>query len=343
MRRRTFIASAGALALACARRGRLAPAPGPQRGIGFDAYRTRPSGDDFAALADLGATHLALFSFGYMRRHTDPVVLRYAGEDTDWSLTDEGLLATGRMARDAGLRVLLLPTLSDFVDGHWRGEVRMDDEDAWQAWFASYGDFLLHYAELADEMRAVGLSVGTELRGTVHRQSEWRSTIASARESFRGWLTYAANWDDYDRVPWWDALDLIGVQAYFELADPGGADDPAGRSDRLREAWVPIRHRLAQVSAAAGKRVLFTEIGYKSHGGATVHPWNWEISGARDWELQASAYEAAFDALWRERWFAGFYWWKWRPDARSDTDYERDFTPQGKPAEAVVRRYYSGT
>jgi hypothetical protein len=97
------------------------------------------------------------------------------------------------------------------------------------------------------------------------------------------------------------------------------------------------------VSAAAGKRVLFTEIGYKSHGGATVHPWDWEISGARDWGLQASAYEAAFDALWREPWFAGFYWWKWRPDARSDTDYERDFTPQGKPAEAVVRRYYSGT
>lgn len=316
--------------------------PGPQRGIALDPYRARPTLDDFTAVRALGATHLALFPFGYMRAHTEPRVLRYEGERTDWSLTDDGLLTMGRMARRANLRVILIPTLADFVDGHWRGEARMTSEEEWREWFASYREFVLHYARLAEQMRATGLSVGTELRETVSREREWRQLIADTRETFRGWLTYAGNWDDYERVPWWDALDLIGVQAYFELGDPGNSTPLAERRRRLIEAWAPIKAGLADVSRATAKRVLFTEIGYKSHTGATARPWEWQIEGERDPEIQQAAYEAAFAVFWAEPWFAGFYWWKWRPASGREADRERDFTPQGKPAEAVLRKYYTG-
>ncbi len=346
MRRRDFLLTAAALAAlaaACARRGRIVPIPGPQRGIGFDPFRApTPTPADFAAIRSLGATHLALFSFAYMPSHMEPQVLRYVGDGIDWSLTDEGLLSMGRMARGAGLRVILIPTLADFVDGHWRGEVRMTDEASWAAWFSSYRLFIYHYARLADAMGAVGLSVGTELRETVGHEDEWRETIAMVREGFRGWLTYAANWDDYDRVPWWDAVDLIGVQAYFELGDPASTTPYAARRQQLIDAWEPIKQQLARVSASTGKRVLFTEIGYKSHVGATAYPWKWEIEGTTDLEIQQAAYEAAFEIFWREAWFAGFYWWKWRPAGVLRGDDVRDFTPQGKPAESVIRKYYSG-
>ncbi len=334
-----MLIASSALGFSCVARRKLSPVPGPQRGIAFDAYQTTPSPDDFTVLLEVGATHVALFPFGYMRSHREPRVSRYEGPDIDWSLTDEGLLTLGSWARAAGLGVILIPTLADFTDGHWRGEVQMDDEESWSVFFESYGSFVLHYADLAARMQANGLSVGTELRETVGRSSEWTALIGRVRERFRGWLTYAANWDDYESVPWWSALDLVGVQAYFELGDPGpGAR--ATRSENIAAAWAPIRDRLSALNQATGKRILFTEIGYKSHTRSTVHPWDWEISGTPDPELQAAAYEAAFDVFWSEPWFAGFYWWKWRPQAVRDRQYELDFTPQGKPAEQVLRGRY---
>ncbi len=342
MDRRRFVLAAAALA-ACrpgARAGRPHPPVQRQRGIAWDGYRGSPRAADFVELRDLGATHVGLFPFGYMVSHRAPTVSRFA-DDVDPSLTDAGLLEAARLARQAGLAVLFVPTLEDFRDGHWRGEVRMDSEADWDAWFASYGTFVLHYARLAARAGAVGFSVGTELRETVHRTGPWRRLIARVRETFPGWLTYAANWDDYARVPWWDAVDLIGVQAYFELGDPGPGT-VTRRADHLTAAWRPVADRLQALSARTGRQVLFTEIGYKSHTASTARPWRWEIDGEPDPALQAAAYEAAFRTFWREPWFAGFYWWKWHATDAPIPDPARNFTPQGKEAAGVLRRYYGG-
>ena len=217
----------------------------------------------------------------------------------------------------------------------------MNDEGHWAEWFASYREFVLHYAEIAEQAGAVGLSVGTELRQTVHREAQWRETISLTRARFGGWLTYAANWDDFDQVPWWDAVDYIGVQAYFELGD--APTDLSTQRQQLTDAWIPIRDRLHAVSGRFDRKIFFTEVGYKSHEGATVKPWRWELEGESDPVLQAHAYEAAFRSFWHQPWFAGFYWWKWHPAAGLRSDRSRDFTPQGKPAESVLRHWYHRT
>ena len=340
MQRRSFLRASGAAALSAGCLRRTAPLAAPHKGIALDPWRARPTMDDFRTLRDLGATHLALFPFAYMRGYTETTVIRYDASHPrmDWSLTDEGYLEIGRMARAVGLRVVLIPTLADFVDGHWRGEVQMADEARWQAWFGSYRLFLLHYAGLARRLGAVGFSVGTELRGTVHREEDWSHTIALVRQTFGGWLTYAANWDDYAAVPWWDAMDTIGVQAYFELGDP--SSDPVQARDQLVESWQPIVRDLKATSERWDRKIVFTEVGYKSHAGATIHPWDWEIVGDADEALQAHAYEAAFRACWGQPWFDGFYWWKWHPASGLTEPRPRDFTPQGKPAEEVLRRWY---
>ena len=43
--------------------------------------------------------------------------------------------------------------------------------------------------------------------------------ILKIKEVYKGKLTYAANWDEFKRVPFWKALDYIGVDAYFPLSD----------------------------------------------------------------------------------------------------------------------------
>lgn len=342
MRRRDFLLAAGAVTLGwgAAARPRHPAGARRQRGVSFDAFRASPTHDDFRAIRSVGATHVSFAPFGWMASPGDPRVRRVRRSNPGRSRSDDRLSAMARMARDAGLQVFIIPTIGNFRNGQWRGDIRMSDEESWAAWFDSYRAFLLHYAALAADVDAAGLSVGTELADTTHRETQWRTLIDAIRPHFGGWLTYAANWDDYGEVAWWDAVDFLGVQAYFELGTPPSELDMSDRLAFLLRKWEPITRDLGTVSARFGRSVLFTEIGYKSHVGSTARPWQWRVDGERDVGIQAAAYEAALRALWREPWFEGLYWWKWHPASGPARDRSRDFTPQGKPAEEVLRRWW---
>ena len=137
-------------------------------------------------------------------------------------------------------------------------------------------------------------------------------------------------------MPFWDALDFIGVSAYFELA---------GRSSPTREelvaAWQPVKSRLARLAERWERPVVFTELGYRSVDFAGQYPWKADDTTPVNLELQADAYAAFFETVWREPWMGGVYWWNWfsfPDDGGYDDD---DYTPRNKPAEAVLRQYYS--
>jgi hypothetical protein len=59
-----------------------------------------------------------------------------------------------------------------------------------------------------------------------------------------------------------------------------------------------------------------------------------------DMACQANAYEALFRVFAHEPWWDGVFWWLWRADATAGGTGDSDFTPHGKPAEAVLRRWY---
>lgn len=45
-----------------------------------------------------------------------------------------------------------------------------------------------------------------------------RRLIRQIRRVYHGPLTYAANWSgEYKQIRFWDALDYVGIQAYFPL------------------------------------------------------------------------------------------------------------------------------
>src|SRR6185437_11678770 len=193
--------------------------------------------------------------------------------------------------------------------GTWVGTLEPTDVDAW---FASYRNFIYHYADLAQRGGAAALVVGTELRslsGSAYTD-RWRAIIAGVRHRFSGTLTYAAtsNGNEYQQVHFWDSLDYIGVDAYFSLT---GLNDPTVPD--LVSAWSSRGYlaSLRALSAACGKPVVFTEIGYRSIAGAAITPNVWWTSAPYDMDAQASAYEAAFEALAGETWFGGMYWWDW--------------------------------
>ena len=308
------------------------------RAVTLDAHRA-PEPDALQRLRELGATHITLVSFGFQRRMNVPRIRMH--DDGDWySESDTGIHALARQARSLGLGLILKPHIwvGDYsAEGQSRSDIAFDTESAWAQWEADYRRFLMHYAHLADSTGADVLVIGTELESAVAaRPAFWRGLIDSVRAVYDGDLTYAANWyEAYDRVPFWSALDFVGVQAYFPISE---ADDPS--MPALRAGWDAHRTALQRVAADANRPILFTELGYRSVEYAAAEPWTWprrEESRERspDYALQADLYRAFFDQVMPAPWFAGAILWKWHPTAEGDRPL--GFTPQGKPAEDVIR------
>ncbi|MCH8961672.1 MAG: hypothetical protein IH820_10220, partial [Bacteroidetes bacterium] len=266
--------------------------------------------------------------------------------DANWfSESDRGIRSLARQADSLGLKIILKPHI--WVGrynngGQTRADIGFDTEEAWAQWEAQYHTFLMHYAHLAGEIDAAMLVVGTELANAARtRPAFWRRLIADVRAVYGGALTYAANWwEEYEDIAFWDALDYIGVQGYFELSKE---DDPT--LAMLREGWRPYKETMQRLSEQTGRPVLFTEIGYRNVPDAAAQPWRWpsrdEINTvAPDDSLQVRLYQAFFESLWHEPWFAGAILWKWRPEAQGRRRY-LNFSPQNKPAEQVIARWFS--
>jgi hypothetical protein len=108
-------------------------------------------------------------------------------------------------------------------------------------------------------------------------ETGWRELIAAVRERYTGRLTYAANFDQYESVAFWDALDLIGVNAYFPLRRHYlPRIRPPELEALLESRWSVVLERLDAFRRAAGledRRVLFTELGYSRRSHSTIEPW----------------------------------------------------------------------
>jgi hypothetical protein len=240
-------------------------------------------------------------------------------------------------ARARGLRVLLVPHL--WVEsGEWRALVDPGSDAGWQAWAASYQQFVLAWAAVAELGGADMFSVGVEMRSWVtgHHASSFEDMVASVRRVYHGVVTYSANWDDVDRTAVLGSLDVIGINAFYPLADHAGASDA-----ELLEGGKRVRDKVHALAEAWGKPVLFTEIGYTTRPDPAVRPWEWPDSMTHvvvDEAAQAAAYRALLAPVLDEPDFAGFFVWRVYADP-DDVSQEAEwgFSPRGKMAERVMR------
>jgi len=317
-----------------------------QRGVNWVAGR-EITADDLRPLVDDHVNWIVQTPFGWARSPSSPELALVTSGRGFWGEQDEGLTVTAALASSLGVHTLLKPHVwVRRAGGATRDGIAMESEADWTRWFRNYRTFILHYAELAERDHMEMLCVGTELGvAAVSREADWRALIADIRRVYHGRLTYAANWyREYEAVPFWDVLDFIGIQAYFPLSEK---EQPS--LDELVAGWAPHLAAIERVQARVGKPVLFTEIGYRSVPDAAARPWEWPSrfepeSAPSDPGLQARCYEAFFRAVWPCPWFAGAYWWKWFPDGRRHGESgATGFSPQGKPAEAVLAAGYGGS
>lgn len=235
-------------------------------------------------------------------------------------------------AHRRGMRVMLFPSIYvEHLEGEeWRGTLEPEDEDGW---WDSYEAFIAEHARLAAEQEVEILSIGSELCSLESRARRWKGLVRSIRSIYPGRLTYSANWDHLEpMLAWSGELDLVGMNAYYEVGHEGSSP-----SD-LRRSWKPVIREVAAWRQRHGKPLLITEVGYPSIASGTRYPWDYTAAGSPDPSEQARGYRAFLEAWSGVEGLAGtyFYLW-WDAGGPQDTGY----TPRGKPAAKVLADWYT--
>ncbi len=265
--------------------------------------------------------------------------------DSPATATDSELLRVIDLAHGLGMRVLLLPCLSLSNDpDHWQGQIgsAFTTETQWQEWFVSYRDFINHYASFAKEGGVDMFSIGSELGGVTHREADWRRVIKEVRERFNGPIIYDSlgGWlipaGDCKRIRWWDAVDYVATDVWYALTknnNPTLAE--------LKEAWTKrVLVDLENISRQFNKPFIISEIGYRSLDGTNKLPADYKILGTVDLQEQADCCQAALGSLWGKPWLKGIFWFQWFANPKIGGPKDIGYTPYGKPAEEVLKKFY---
>jgi hypothetical protein len=292
-----------------------------------------------ASMRALGVTHVAIGHEVNMPKMSEPRL--------EWGIDDEELLGVLARIKEQDMQVFLLPRIEspDFFAPPYpfRADIKFETDAEWRQFHEQMREMLLHYANLAESEGVQLFGIGLELKHSVKDHAEaWREIISQLRQVYSGKLTYSANWyDEWEEVSFWDALDFIGVGAYFELKPENGEPD-AGEVEDLVARW---QHSIASLQARSlrwDRPVMFTEIGYTGYVDCAERPWEWagKQGGkvAIDWNRQADCYRALFRAFSAKSWFSGTFIWRFYTDSENIQDWE--YALQGRPAERVLGEAY---
>lgn len=306
-----------------------------------DDYRTANAVDSLKKLRETGCEWVAL-SFWTWQDHVHSTSIAF---DYGYTVTDRDLEFAVREAKRLGLKVCLKPVVNS-RDGLWRAHIGFPEEESekfpyWDQWFESYTNFLVHYAELAEELGCDMFCVGCEMVKSEAQTARWTKTVLRVREAYSGPLVYNANHGKEEDVAWFDQVDYIGTSAYYPVGSV-----PGDSEENMIAKWLPVREKLERLHRKFGKPVLFMEIGCRSALGCATMPWDFKH---RDLpfseEEQANFYSSVMKVFWEEPWFAGFFWWDWSVDLYSLEAAKNDvgFDVYGKKAGRLLQEWYAKT
>ena len=313
-----------------------------QRGMSYATYANMSSPDQYAStlsdeslrrMKSTGVDWVAINVIWYQENLTTTHI--YPNMSA-YSPTNESLVHAIERCHELEMKVMLKPMI-DCENGSWRGDITPIP-----GWFENYTYFISFFAELAEQHNVEMFCIGCELKNTASDEQSWRNVIESVEAKYAGPITYASTWGMYEWIEWWDALDYIGINAWFNLTqqyDPTLLELKQACTSHLEEIetwWLDLNETVQ-------KPVIFTEIGYQSVNGTNREPWNYWLmySNNLDLQEQTECYEAVFQSVWNKNWLNGMYWWYWQTNPDAGGSNNTDYTPQNKPAQGVIAHWYS--
>jgi hypothetical protein len=240
-----------------------------------------------------------------------------------------------KYAKGKGLRVVLMPiVLIQKPEGNeWRGTIKPAH---WSDWWDSYRQMMDHYAMYAEISGVDLLVIGSELVSTEEKADEWLEVIRTVRKRYKGMITYSANWDHYKHIPFWDYMDVIGMNSYWKMGENRDVS-PA----EIAQRWQKIQEGVLGFAKEKGKPLILLEVGWCSLQNAAHEPWDYTQEQLPvDLELQKRLWEGFFQSWHGKPNFAGFMLWEWPPtEANYKPEQDKGYTPEGKPAEKTIREW----
>ncbi|MFT4800563.1 MAG: hypothetical protein ACI93N_000322 [Flavobacteriaceae bacterium] len=306
-------------------------------GVSFVASRDTLVQNHINPILSLNSNYAAIMPFGFIKNLEHPEIIY--NTDRQWfGETNSGAKQYINKLQENNVKIMLKPQIWIWR-GEFTGNLKMNSEEDWKSLEDSYRVFILGFAKLAMETQVDLFCLGTELEQfIIHRPEFWIQLISEVKDIYKGKLTYAANWDEYKRVPFWSELDYIGIDGYFPVSE-----SKTPTIDEAKEGWKQWKNEMQTLSISVNRKILFTEFGYRSINFSGKEPWNSDhtLKGV-NLEAQSNLFNALFEELWNEEWFAGGYLWKWFIDHEEVGGFENHmFTPQNKPVESVIRTNYS--
>lgn len=284
-------------------------------------------------IVELGGKWVALIPYSIIREGRAEVEYNHHG--MWWG---ESLIGTSeciKMANKSGLKTMLKPHVWIIGQG-WPGKFDLKSEEQWLMWESSYRSYILEFAKVAQEQKVDLFCIGTEFRiAVVKREQFWRKLIKEVREIYKGKITYASNWDNYQNVNFWNELDYIGTDAYFPLSKH---KEP--NLQKLLSGWKKEGDKLKAFSEKWKKQIIFTEYGFRSIDYPSAFHNKDKSKLKPNMNNQKNAYQAFFQTIWMEDWFLGGFLWKWQFRDEIGGENDTDYTPQNKPAANVIQKYY---
>lgn len=287
----------------------------------------------------------------------------------DLTPTDAALKKAIADAKGLSLHVALKPHV-DLLNGEWRGYIGRGVPDEqfdtfFSEWFESYRNYIDHIASVGEAEGAELLFTGTEYVEILNRENgktipAWIAYFNDLRKTFSGKLSYCADrrhWPDTASVtektqfvPFFQALDYIGIDAYWTLSHN---ENPTTRE--LIEGWMEPMAVITTMHATYGRDVILSELGYRSIDKCHMNPWDYMIDRPVNEEAQKRCYLAFYRAFSGKPWLSGVFWWNWIPFLEEDIrnpsspewlknklpEYEKGYTPEGKSAQSILKTHAS--
>lgn len=306
-------------------------------GVSFVASNAKVSSKHVLPVVNLNANYAAVMPFGFIRNLKHAEIL-YNSKRQWFGETLAGTKQYIETLQKQNIKIMLKPQIWVW-HGEFTGFIKMDNEADWKALENSYSKFILEYAMLANQLNVDIFCIGTELEQFIaNRTPYWLNLIENIKSVYKGKLTYAANWDEFKRTPFWNKLDFIGIDAYFPVSD-----SKTPTFEECMKGWTRHKTIIKAIAKKSGKPILFTEFGYRSVDYSGKEPWKSDRGMSKvNLEAQTNTTRALFETFWKEDWFAGGFVWKWfiNHDEVGGKNNPM-FTPQNKPVEAIIRKQYS--
>ena len=290
--------------------------------------------------------------------------------DFEFSSSESEIIDMTKRLHDNGIRVILKPCLTP-LDGAAMGCVGFPDKaglsqiqgvqfDYWKEWFHSYTEAQKYFSDLAERAGIDAMMIGAENAGTEGQNAYWENVIREVRNNFSNPITYEftfASRKTHD-LNWIKKVDFLSYSYYPPAADPnefplnhvvnpGAKDTPDYTVEDMMKYLESRKARIASIIQRFDNMpIAFTEFGVRSAHGCIMQPYNFLWDTPYDGEQQARFMEASFQTFTQVPGWMGLFWWKWdetqnRPQYHGDPNGDRGFTIQGKPAEAVMRRWFA--